>query len=313
MPRKSLITYPANNKKQYTIEQDFLNYLYDSELVTCDADEASWVYLPVYWQRHCFNNNYYLGEAGLDGITQYLSDITKDKTKKYFTVCCMDNGPLGTPYRRGNMSDCYIFNGCLGDQEVENDRIINIPLITTEWKAKSRLERKYTASFIGRRGTHPIRDEMFSRLQSRSDVMLKDGYLTDYADVISDSYLSLCPRGNGITSFRFFESMQLGVVPVLISDHDVRPFNDRICWDEISFYVKSAGDLGPLLEIDKSRLLDMGHKARNVYYNYLNYGKWCKYVIEKLYAVDGKPVDRNLDRCTKGARKVFTRLFKRYR
>lgn len=167
MPDSCRLKYPPNNtNKDYTIEQDFLNFLYRSEFLTADYDKASWVYIPVYWQRHCYNNNYYVGEVGLEKIQSYLFEITGFANRKCFTVCCIDNGPLGTPFRRDAMKGCYIFNGCMGDQEVDNDCILNVPLLTSEWKPRPKANKKYLASFVGRRNTHKTRDDMFEFLIS---------------------------------------------------------------------------------------------------------------------------------------------------
>lgn len=100
LPKKTAIKYPPNNtNNNYTVEQDFYDFIRRSGLITNNYHEADWIYLPVFWQRHCFNNNYYLNELGLDNISSYLTDISADKDKRYFAVSAMDNGPLGTPHR----------------------------------------------------------------------------------------------------------------------------------------------------------------------------------------------------------------------
>lgn len=44
-----------------------------------------------------------------------------------------------------------------------------------------------------------------------------------YVDLILSSKYSLCPRGNGTSSFRLFESLVLGVCPIIVSDQYVLP------------------------------------------------------------------------------------------
>ena len=44
-----------------------------------------------------------------------------------------------------------------------------------------------------------------------------------YAEVVARSKFVLCPRGDGVSSFRLFETMAAGCVPVIISDQWVPP------------------------------------------------------------------------------------------
>ena len=84
-------------------------------------------------------------------------------------------------------------------------------------------------------------------------------------------------------SFRFYEAMQLGTVPLYLSDVDCRPFKKWIDWDECSLYRDTTEGLGEYLDsLDKKQLLDMGHWASIIYREELAYGQWCRYVIEEL-------------------------------
>jgi hypothetical protein len=62
-----------------------------------------------------------------------------------------------------------------------------------------------------------------------------DHFKQGYVQTIWDSAFVLCPRGNGTSSFRLFETMQSGRVPVIISDHWVP--NENVAWDECSLRV----------------------------------------------------------------------------
>lgn len=44
-----------------------------------------------------------------------------------------------------------------------------------------------------------------------------------YADQLASCRFALCPRGNGVSSFRLFEAMETGRVPVVLSDRFVPP------------------------------------------------------------------------------------------
>ena len=55
-----------------------------------------------------------------------------------------------------------------------------------------------------------------------------------YARTLRESHFALCPRGAGAGSIRFFESMEMGVAPVLLSDHYLLP--EGPAWE--SFLIK---------------------------------------------------------------------------
>lgn len=89
--------------------------------------------------------------------------------------------------------------------------------------------------------------------------------------------------GYGGSSFRFFEAMQLGIVPFLIGDIDTRPFKKFINWGKVSFYSNSVSDFTNVLNSStKSDLLSMGKRAEMVWKEQLTYQKWCQYVIKEL-------------------------------
>jgi hypothetical protein len=52
-----------------------------------------------------------------------------------------------------------------------------------------------------------------------------------YSNMLSGSY-TLCMRGGGNFSYRFYEALSFGRVPVLIDTDNVLPFEDHIDWDK---------------------------------------------------------------------------------
>jgi hypothetical protein len=104
---------------------------------------------------------------------------------------------------------------------------------------------RYLFSFVGSR-TSRVRKKLFRLAFKREDILLRatdsayfwkdfivlqgirktgdnQDYLVDYTQEILQSRFVLCPRGNGNSSYRFFEVMEAGRVPVIISDSYVFP------------------------------------------------------------------------------------------
>jgi len=95
--------------------------------------------------------------------------------------------------------------------------------------------------------------------------------------------VALAPRGDGGQSFRFYEAMQIGTVPLLISDIDTRPFKRWLDWDWFSLYATSCEWIHESLSASpKDWYLRTGGNAARVWEHDLRYGKWCRYVIKEL-------------------------------
>jgi len=168
----------------------------------------------------------------------------------------------------------------------KTDLGFDIPLLSSEHGLPFfRPQKKYLASFMGRLGTYPTREEMFDALQHRKDVFVFDGHKSPrfFVKKILQSYIALSPRGYGGSSFRFFEAMQLGVVPFLIGDLDTRPFKKYLPYEEFSFYTNNPNEINAIIDSKtKEELLNMGEKCKKIYKEKLAYQKWCELVIKTL-------------------------------
>ena len=273
-PSSQAFEYPSNNP-DYGVEQDFLKYVSNNFLLVNSPERADWHYLPVFWTRWHLNHDY-----GKSGLKELRLEVNKAmiNPKKTFTICQYDDGPLV------NIKSATVF---LSSRKTGSG--IDIPLLRNKLKTPLiKPRKKYMASFVGRLDTHPIRKKMANALSSSDNVLISDGDSGQkfFVDKTLQSYIALCPRGYGGSSFRFFEAMQLGVVPVLIGDKDTRPFKKFIDWDGISFFLEKTDQLPALLEgLDKKPLIRMGKLARTTYIHSLSYGKWGNYVIKELESV----------------------------
>lgn len=86
-------------------------------------------------------------------------------------------------------------------------------------------------SFVGY-DTHPSRTKIFKRITHPENtcIIKRDKYHywrpvesdkqneIEYKDILSRSRFSLCPRGTGPSTIRFWESLQAGAIPIVISD-----------------------------------------------------------------------------------------------
>ena len=140
------------------------------------------------------------------------------------------------------------------DSTINSEQSICLPYIIGEkpnLKIK-KTRKKYNANFIGAIHTHPIRIKMYNALEKFNDnqnYLLKprkkftSAYSTEdqkknmqeLFDGIRSSYLTLCPRGTGMNSRRYFEVLSLGEMPVLFSDKNiVLPFEEKIDYTQFT-------------------------------------------------------------------------------
>ena len=155
---------------------------------------------------------------------------------------------------------------------------------------------RYFTNFLGYYGSHQSRLELANSLVSfvnsgGEDLSIclqfndrfyprlpeedREKKRTEFLDVMNESLTTLCPRGSGFNSIRFFETMCMGRVPILISDGCELPLEGEIDWDSLILRIDEGdiADIGPILEefsvrYDPNRLWKMGIKNRIVWETY---------------------------------------------
>jgi hypothetical protein len=214
-------TYPPF-KNGFYLEEYVFNYMRNNNII---YDNKGRLYLPILWTNFqiegWFNSKKTEMQTILDNYI--ISNICN---KGYFTVVQYDDGPLlKLP------SNTIIYGACSGT--------IPIPLIYQditnkldnkylEWNAKwNTTARTILCSFVGT-NTHPIRIEMQNKLSNRSNFMFSytkgwtsnvdSNKQTNFIETTLQSKFALAPRGYGRSSFRFFEIIKLGAIPIYIWD-----------------------------------------------------------------------------------------------
>ena len=144
-------------------------------------------------------------------------------------------------------------------------------------------DRDYLYSFIGSK-THAIRNKII-RANHPPNTFVKDTtglnawemasdkkleYEKEFHHVMKESFFVLCPRGIGPCSYRLFETMQLGRVPVIISDQWVEI--PDIEWNKISIRVEEGmvQQLPEILNERKKDAIEMGKNARKCWENFFS-------------------------------------------
>lgn len=157
-------------------------------------------------------------------------------------------------------------------------------------------DRTILCSFIGSNTFH-VRQKMVEALDGRENVVIRMktwDYKIDTPDAdlfvttTQRSKFGLAPRGYGPSSFRFFEIIKLGVIPVYIHDgDDARPFRDILDYDKFSISVHYE-DLDTLYDrldtITKETYMGMLTELERVRMWFTMEGT-CEYILKCLYTM----------------------------
>ena len=135
----------------------------------------------------------------------------------------------------------------------------------------------YLFSFVGSSITAPVRRSIMRLRHPRC--MVKDtsesGWLLSgdlalgcgdaYIDIMRRSSFVLCPRGYGSSSYRLFEALKMGRVPVVLSDAWIAPVGPD--WGACAVFVREAEveQLPHLLEQLEGNAAAMGLAARRIW------------------------------------------------
>ena len=155
-------------------------------------------------------------------------------------------------------------------------------------------------TFRGTYHSHPIRKKLGQTLSSISEGDCEqyskafqshdEGDQEQYIRDILQARFSLCPRGFSPSTYRVYESMQLGRCPVIISDDWIPPPGPR--WDAFAIFVKEA-DIGSLPEIlshkaEQSKMLGkLAHEAWQEHFSWP--ARWTYFLEQVVRAHQTKP------------------------
>jgi len=169
-------------------------------------------------------------------LQEYLDSL--DKCGSYFVVCTHDDAPA-----ERLPPDTLVFAAGGNAKKID----VAVPLTCGSHHGITDPVRTVFCSFVGS-VTHPIRHRLLSSLYGKPGVIINASEWQEkvnpdsaalFKNLASHSVFSLCPRGYGSTSYRLYESIQLGSVPVYVSDRHLLPWSDEIDWSDFSVIVNS--------------------------------------------------------------------------
>jgi hypothetical protein len=179
-----------------------------------------------------------------------------------------------------------------------------IKVIDHDWIQPSPIdsEARHLFSFCGAFDTHPLRRRIGNLRFSPSlirDTSQDEGrgfgksadtyrrWQADYSQTIREAAFILCPRGVAPSSYRIFEAMKAGRVPVIVADAWVPPVGPD--WAKFSLNVAEAcvEEIPQILERISDRAAGMGLRARQAWEDWFSEEqafqtivRWCLEIKE---------------------------------
>lgn len=102
---------------------------------------------------------------------------------------------------------------------------------------------------------------------SPSDAKKRFGMATPFRTLPAMSRFTLCPAGWSRWSFRVYEALEAGSIPVILSDYSVMPFADQLDWDAFSLYLPEDAleEIDDVLRsLSPQRVADLAASAQRV-------------------------------------------------
>jgi len=285
-----VLTYPPHQDEELLIEEYFFNYIKNTKRKK--KFKKNIYYIPIFWTNY-FNKQNYGKNIRLLKILILFFNLFTYRLKK-FTVVQFGGGvklPIDNTLIFASAGSSFLSKttGYFSSDIGLNSTYIPIPLVSKKHNFDPVYNKIFKASFIGR-PTHSIRDELVEKLSGIKEykVELNEDYenIEKFEFLLENSIFSLCPRGTSPASFRLYEALEAGSIPIYISDEFWLPFKNKIDWSEICIFIKPS-------EIDKipnridsiinnSDHFLMAKKGQETYQQFFNLDAICDEIISQL-------------------------------
>ena len=283
---KNETPYPPFKDGLY-IEEYFFEFMKTNEI------SLKRKYIPAFWTNLQAKKKYH---HDLMKHQKSLDEWFENNPSEggYFTLCQHADGIRFNLRNR----DVLIFGGSEGNDILpliyEDKRNTLLSLPRKSWK-----EKKHLCSFVGAQ-THNgwgknVRKIIVDKYSENKNFQIinhlewKENVCKqkqdDFIEITSNSKFCLSPRGYGRSSFRFFESLQMGVIPIYIwDDIEWLPYKDDINYDKFSISINfSELDSleNTLLNIDEETYNSMLSEYEKVKH-YFTLEGMTNYIIKKI-------------------------------
>jgi hypothetical protein len=285
-------TYPPFKNGLY-LEEYFFNHLKNNN-ITHDASGRR--YIPALWTNFQIESWFNIRKPVMQqSLNKFIKNHPCDAG--YFTIVQYDDGPLLVL-----PSNTIVYGACSGTvpmpliyQDIENklENIKNNNESATNNNNINNNNKNILCSFVGT-NTHRTRSVVIDKMtRDQKFVVHRTGGWSpvvdknkqdDFITTTLKSKFALAPRGYGRSSFRFFEIMLLGVIPVYVwDDIEWLPYKDVIDYNKfcISINISEFDSLSTKLSnITDEQYKEMQNEMEK-HKKYFTLDYMCEYVLGK--------------------------------
>lgn len=232
-------------------DQEFKNFSFFQRVNEVKPETV--VICPIYLELYVYGNIMHC----IPEIISYYCE--KYKNNKVIFQWNSDNDFVQYNDHVIKYPNCRILNFNTSSKS-NNDILLPFWVINTkQYKEK----KKYFMGFVGRLNSN-TRQTLCDKFRGISDFFCAEGLSKeDYYKTSSSIIFNLCPKGVGLSSYRFYESFHLNTVPVLLADDSVLPYED-VNYDDICIRIEEKYIHNPSYVINILKSTDIDKKLNNI-------------------------------------------------
>jgi len=263
------IVYPPFSLMYF--EKYFYNYI---QMIF--NDDLIQKYIPVFWTELQISH---YNKSKLQSIINNL-----DTNKRYFTIVQHDDGI------NISMPNNVIIFGMGGNGHIPLPLTYENSEVFEKYKHN---KKDILCSFVGSI-THYCRQIMVDNLSNNSDILImaNDAWTNqiegnkqeNFLRITSASKFTLCPRGYGKTSFRLYEALKLGSIPIYIYDECFLPYTEIINWSKLAIlvHINDISHIHTIITSVSDYQISEMHEYYKKYEYLFTYKGMCNYVFSKM-------------------------------
>lgn len=216
----------VNNNRFGEIIKNEENIIEFSNIETCD-----YVIIPYQWNKR-------------DHQTLDLITYAKQHNKK---IIGLHNSDFNSEHI--NIDEGYLFSTAL-NRSTKQSNEFSFPAFTGDFFKDNYLIDNESQKTIGFCGgiTHNLRNKALSELNKNKDFkknfIIRKGFWApeisktqareEYMTHLNDNCFNLCVRGAGNFSYRLYETMMMGRIPIIVDSDQVFPFENILNYNDFS-------------------------------------------------------------------------------
>ena len=274
---------PIHNDRFAKLIQNGVNNIVYSPLADCDYAVLPYKYEDTQETRDLIKE---ANDAGKKIIVIYNDD---------------DEGPVDVSPEQG-----YIFRTSFNIRDRKENEFA-FPAFTGDFYEQSKTiteeQEQLTVGFCGQ-AFIPIRRKAIQKLRKqnilKTDFILRKGFWApeisknqarrEFLDNLRDNLFILCVRGAGNFSYRLYETMMMGRIPIIIDSDQIFPFEDKINYDDCAILIPEeevsnmTEHIDSWLERNGTAMTQLQNYNRQLWEKYLAPSGWLSnFVLELEY------------------------------